>query len=76
MRHQITISSQAKVMLSAVRIELGKQGLSYSAVTEMCIRSAFDNLKEGNCFHKEMNPTQQKLDEILGILHEQFSELY
>ena len=74
-RHSVSISSESKMMLNQIRQKLGSPTLSYSAVNEMIIRSAFDNLNEGNCFEEILNPTQRKLDEVLNILHRIESEI-
>ena len=74
-RHRVDISLQGKAMLREIRQSLGAQSLSFSAITEMCIQSAYDNMLKGNCFHEELNPTQQKLDEILYLLQENLAEI-
>ena len=65
---------EGKVMLKSIAEKLGASELSLSTLAEMCIRSAHENLIEGNSFRMELNPTQRKLDEIINILHELNSE--
>ena len=77
MRHRVDISPQAKAMLKEIANELNLPSLTSSAVTELCIQSAYERLKEGegNVLSEYLNPIQSKLDEIYNLLQEVLPEV-
>ena len=77
MRHRVDISPQAKAMLKEIANELNLPSLTLSAVTELCIQSAYERLKEGegNVLPEYLNPIQSKLDEIYNLLQEVLPEV-
>ena len=77
MRHRIDITPETKMLLKDVAKELGEPNLGLSALTELCIQTAFHTviLNPIEMFLKDYEPILSKLDEIHSMLQEVLPEV-
>lgn len=74
-RYRAEISRSTQKMLTEIMEEFDIKNIG-DAIT-MCVSSVHDNLKSGNLSSlEELNPTQQKLNEILEKLDIIFPETF
>ena len=75
MRQRIDISPSTEMMLTTIKEVMGKDDASLSEINEMCVRTAHDNMLDGNCFREELNLTQRKLNDIFCMVQEILPEI-